>query len=157
MKNKYLLASLILSLSSILCIVGCSNNVINDEYNDYYKKVSKIINDFNATSNVTNNKKKSSLKKIDEKNDEILAIIDKADGKKQKPDFANAFEQSFYVPIIMGKGLTEYRKQTSFYDVVAFVDEQYYIKTFLDSGSISTYVYIPSECSYDGENNKVLY
>ncbi len=157
MKNKYLLASLILSLSSILCIVGCSNNVINDEYNDYYKKVSKIINDFNATSNVTNNKKKSSLKKIDEKNDEILAIIDKADGKKQKPDFANAFEQSFYVPIIMGKGLTEYRKQTSFYDVVAFVDEQYYIKTFLDSGSISTYVYIPSECSYDGVGHYIYF
>lgn len=57
----------------------------------------------------------------------------------------------------MGKGLTEYRKQTSFYNIAAFVDEQYYIKTFLESESISTYVYIPGEYSFDGVSHYIYF
>lgn len=159
MKNKYLLVSSLLSLSSLLCLVSCSNKVKNIEYNDYYKKVSKIIKDFdNASKEATSNRQnKFVVKKIDEKNDDILSIVDSADGKTQKPDIDNAFEQSFYIPIIMGKGLTEYRKQTSFYNITAFVDEQYYIKTFLENESISTYVYIPSDYSFDGVGHYIYF
>lgn len=159
MKNKYLLVVSLLSLSSILCMTGCSNKVKNNEYNDYYKKVSKIIKDFDNASKIStsNKQNKLALKKVDERNDDIISIIDNADGKTQKPDIANAFEQSFYIPIIMGKGLTEYRKQTSFYNIAAFVDEQYYIKTFLESESISTYVYIPGEYSFDGVSHYIYF
>ena len=159
MKNKYLLVVSLLSLSSILCMTGCSNKVKNNEYNDYYKKVSKIIKDFDNASKIStsNKQNKLALKKVDERNDDIISIIDNADGKTQKPDIANAFEQSFYIPIIMGKGLTEYRKQTNFYNIAAFVDEQYYIKTFLESESISTYVYIPGEYSFDGVSHYIYF
>ena len=159
MKNKYLLVVSLLSLLSILCLTGCSNKVKNNEYNDYYKKVSKIIKDFDNASKIStfNKKNKITLKKVADRNDDIISIIDNTDGKKQSPDIANAFEQSFYIPIIMGKGLTEYRKQTSFYNITAFVDEQYYIKTFLENESISTYVYIPGEYSFDGVNRYIYF
>lgn len=159
MKNKYLSVLSLLTLSALLCLTGCSSNIKNDEYNDYYRKVSKIIKDFDNSIRIStsNNHDKNLLKKIDEKNNDIISIIDNTDGKPQKPDIANAFEQSFYIPIIMGKGLTEYRKQTSFYNITAFVDEQYYIKTFLENESISTYVYIPSDYSFDGVGHYIYF
>ena len=155
--NKFF--KLALALTSMISLFSCSNKVNNVEYNDYFQKISNVINDFTNTNNkAKNNKaKKQILKRIAEKNDEILSIVDNADGREQKLDILNAFEQSFYVPIIMGKGITEYRKQTNFYDVVAFVDEQYYIKTFLEDDLISTYVYIPGELSLDGFSRYIYF
>lgn len=142
-------------LTQVGCLFGCSNKINNAEYNDYFNKVSQIVNDFipsnNSFKKQTNNSfKKQILKRKIDKDDDIFSIIDKAEGKEQRPDFANAFEQSFYIPVIVGKGLTEYRKQTNFYDVTVFADEQYYIKTYLEGEVISTNIYIPSELSIDG-------
>ena len=155
--NKFF--KLVLALTSMIGLFSCSNKVNNVEYNDYFQKISNVINDFTNTNNkAKNNKaKKQIFKRLAEKNDEILSIVDNADGREQKLDILNAFEQSFYVPIIMGKGITEYRKQTNFYDVVAFVDEQYYIKTFLEDDLISTYVYIPGELSLDGFSRYIYF
>ena len=151
MKKIFKLA---LVLASMISLFSCSNKVNNPEYNNYFQKVSSIINDF---TNSNNKAKKQIFKRIGEKNDEILSIVDNVDGREQKQDILNAFEQSFYIPIIMGKGITEYRKQTNFYDVVAFVDEQYYIKTFLEDDLISTHVYIPSELSFDGVSHYIYF
>lgn len=136
-----------LVLAQAACLFNCSNKINNAEYNDYLNKVKKIVNDFIPSDSPF---KKQLLKRKVDKDDGILSIIDKAEGKEQKPDIANAFEQSFYIPVVVGKGLTEYRKQTNFYNVTAFVGEQFYVKTYLEDEVISTNVYIPSELSVDG-------
>lgn len=143
-----------LVLTQVACLFSCSNKINNAEYNDYLNKVKKIVNDFIPSDSPF---KKQLLKRKVDKDDGILSIIDNAEGKEQKPDIANAFEQSFYIPVVVGKGLTECRKQTNFYNITAFVGEQFYVKTYLEDEIISTNVYIPSELSVDGVGHYVYF
>lgn len=81
-----------LVLAQAACLFNCSNKINNVEYNDYLNKVKKIVNDFIPSDSPF---KKQLLKRKVDKDDGILSIIDKAEGKEQKPDIANALSNLF--------------------------------------------------------------
>lgn len=79
------------------------------------------------------------------------------DYEERKIDIANAFEQSMYIPVIVGEGLVKYRKQSNFYNLITFYNNDGYVKVTNSGNETSTYIYIPGDVSYDHDTHYMYF
>ena len=85
------------------------------------------------------------------KNEIIDMLNNSGDYIQTGIDIANAFEQSMYIPVIVGDGLVKYRKQSNFYNVITRYKDDGYVKVTNNGNETSTYIYIPSDLGFDND------
>lgn len=135
----------------MLALTSCGA-IKNSEYEEFSTKMHKIINDFVGNDNQNANRNVKNVRRSFNNKDEVTNILDSSDlYTENKIDIRNAFEQSLYIPVLVGQGLTKYRKQSTFYNLISLYEENGYVRVTKEGNDTTTFVYIPEEIGYDND------
>lgn len=150
--------TIIFSALFMMLLSSCGR-VKNEEYEEFSTKMNQIIDDFIRKEDHQKSKKNDRrVRRSFQNQDEIIAMLNSSeDYEERKIDIANAFEQSMYIPVIVGEGLVKYRKQSNFYNLITFYNNDGYVKVTNSGNETSTYIYIPNDVSYDHDTHYMYF
>lgn len=149
MKLKH---AIIFNALFVMLLSSCGG-VKNKEYEEFSAKMNQIFKDFIQNDNQQRSRKniKREKRSFENKNEIIDMLNNSGDYIQTGIDIANAFEQSMYIPVIVGDGLVKYRKQSNFYNVITRYKDDGYVKVTNNGNETSTYIYIPSNLGFDND------
>lgn len=161
MKKKIVLTTLALTLT-LACACGGDGAVKNTEYEEYATQVRTVMYDLGLTTEnpQSNNSvtaqwedeyatllNASDLATFDHNKTNLLNLAQGYADKVERDTlsaYTNVFEQSFYIPLIMGKALADHYKVSTFYGVCANSPWNQYVQTIKDGNVKTTKVYTPA-------------
>ena len=149
MKLKH---AIIFNALFVMLLSSCGG-VKNKEYEEFSAKMNQIFKDFIQNDNQQRSRKniKREKRSFENKNEIIDMLNNSGDYIQTGIDIANAFEQSMYIPVIVGDGLVKYRKQSNFYNVITRYKDDGYVKVTNNGNETSAYIYIPSNLGFDND------
>lgn len=176
MKKKYLWLALAATLTLAAC-GGGKNPVKNAEFEEFSSQVSAVMYDIGLKSTppetAAPTAKQSGLKQggdaaimsatdedtYENNSSQIWSLIGSLSSVEEY-DVLNAyqdvFEQSFYIPLIMGDALRTYYEVEKFYGVSAKSPWEQYVRTDKDGTKKTTFVYTPAGEIWDKETFIVM-
>lgn len=141
----------------MLTLTSCGT-IKNSEYEEFSTKMHKIINDFVGNDTQNTNRNVKHARHSFNNQDKVTNILNNSIlYEEKKIDIRNAFEQSLYIPVIVGRGLVNYRKQSTFYNLITLCEKNGYIKVTKEENNTTTFIYVPEEISYDNDAHYICF
>lgn len=140
---------------------GGGGSVENKEYDEYAMQVRTVMYDLGLTAEKPQTEDSQTAlvqaqtllagatpsATYDENKTQIWELAQSYAGKTERDTlsaYTNIFEQSFYIPLIMGKALADHYKVDTFYGVCANSPWNQYVQTLKDGNVKTTSVYTPA-------------
>lgn len=170
MKKKWL--GLLFASALALTACGGQKPVKNVEFEEFSAQVSAVMYDIGLTSappeTTTPTKRKSTLKQsgamraadtYESNEGQLWSTVEGLPGVEEYNvlnAYQDVFEQSFYIPLIMGDALRTYYGAEKFYGVSAKSPWEQYVRTDKDGTKKTTFVYTPAGEIWDKETFIVM-
>lgn len=164
-----------LTCCSVFALVGCScfdpedefPSAYNAEFEEYSMKVISIMDKIGIVdksifeTNDNNTPTSASLlsNTYHDNSSEIWNIIEGVQDAEEKDlyyTFLDAFEQSFYIPLIVGRAISEYYGEANFYGVKVNSPWNQYVETVKQGNARVTSVYTPAGEVFEKETFIVM-
>ena len=162
-----------LACSSVFALVGCScfdpedefPSAYNAEFEEYSMKVVSIMDKIGIIdkSNFETSNTPTSARLLantySDNRSEIWDIVEGAQDAEEKDlyyTFLDAFEQSFYIPLIVGRAISEYYGEANFYGVKVNSPWNQYVETVKQGNARVTSVYTPAGEVFEKETFIVM-
>ena len=161
MKKKTIITTAILTCA-LACACGGGGAVENAEYNEYATQVRTVMYNLGLSTYNPEMETAETLQLVNQGeyfnspsasatfDNNKTALFNLAQGYADKVErdtlsaYTNVFEQSFYIPLIMGKALADHYKVSTFYGVCANSPWNQYVQTVKDGSVKTTKVYTPA-------------
>ncbi len=163
------------AFSSLWAVVGCAcfdpddefNSAYNAEYEEYSKKVISIMDKIGILDAATLGKDSETegasarllSNTYSSNSDEIWDILEDVDDPEVKDlyyTYQDAFEQTYFIPLIVGRAISEYYGEASFYGVKVNTPWNQYVETTKNGNTTTTRVYTPAGEVFDKETFIVM-
>lgn len=175
MKKKYIGLAFAATLALAAC-GGGKGPVKNAEFEEFSSQVSAVMYDIGlastppetvapatkknpSTQSVVATMSATSEDTYENNESRIWSLIDELSGVEEcdvLSAYQDVFEQSFYIPLIMGDALRTYYKAENFYGVSAKSPWEQYVRTDKDGTKKTTFVYTPAGEIWDKETFIVM-
>lgn len=166
----------ILMFSSVYAITGCFKDpddefpsAENPEFNEYSAKVISIMDKIGvldkASFGIEDENNNSSVASLlsnnlyDNNKSAIWDVLESVQNVEERDlyyTFQDAFEQTYFIPLIVGRAISEYYGEAKFYGVKVNTPWNQYVETVKNGNVTTTSVYTPEGTVFDKETFIVM-